>query len=87
MPCAQYEALKACCSVRRERGVDSDKLTVEDNDDNNNAEAAEDPQGDLALVKTRIHKDTIICSRESFSSAKELLNSDCQSSNELGIRY
>jgi hypothetical protein len=59
MPHAQYEALKARRSVGHERGVNSDELTVKDNNDNDNAEEAEDPQGDLALVKTRIREDTI----------------------------
>jgi hypothetical protein len=36
-------------------------LTVKDNndDDNDDAEDSEDPQGDQALVKTRIHEDTV----------------------------
>jgi hypothetical protein len=59
MPCAQYEALEVHRQVRRERGVDSDKLTVQDDDDNDNAEEAEDPQGYPALVETRIHEDTV----------------------------
>ncbi len=59
MPRAQFEALEAHCAAWHERGVNSDKLTVKDDDDNDNAEEAEDPQGDLALVKTRIRKDTI----------------------------
>jgi hypothetical protein len=71
MPCAQYEALEARCQARRERGVNSDELTVEDNDDDDNAEEAEDPQGDPALVNARIHEDTETCSIESSSSAKE----------------
>ncbi len=58
MPCAQFEALEACCQVRCDKGIDSDKLTV-NNDDDDNAEEAKDPQGDLALVKTRIHKGTV----------------------------
>ena len=58
MPRAQFEALEAHCHAWHEQGIDSDKLTVKDNDDNDNAKEAEDPQRDLALVETRIHKDT-----------------------------
>jgi hypothetical protein len=57
--CTQFEALEACCQVRRERVVNFDESTVEDDDDNDNAEETEDPQGDPALVETRIRKDTV----------------------------
>jgi hypothetical protein len=43
MPCAQYEALEACCQARHEQGVDSDESTINDDDDNDNAEDAGDP--------------------------------------------
>jgi hypothetical protein len=59
MPCAQFEALKACCQAWHERGVDSDELIVEDNNDDDDTEEAEDPQGGLALVETRICKDRV----------------------------
>ncbi len=59
MPCTQFEALEACCRARREQGVDSEELTVKDDNDNNDAEEAEDPQGEPALVETRICKDTV----------------------------
>ncbi len=58
MPRAQFEALKARCQARHDQGVNSDKSTVDDNDDDVNAEEAEDPQGDPALFETRICKDT-----------------------------
>ncbi len=58
MPHTQYEALEACHSARHEQGIDSDKLTVEDDNDDDNNEEAEEPQGDPALVKTRIREDT-----------------------------
>jgi hypothetical protein len=45
--------------VRHDQGVNSDELTVKDNDDNDNAEEAEDPQLEPALVETRICKDTV----------------------------
>jgi hypothetical protein len=59
MPCTQFEALEAHCQARREQGIDSDKSTVKDKDDNNNAEEAKEPQGDPSLVETRICKDTV----------------------------
>ncbi len=58
MPCAQFEALEARCQARREWGIDSNKLTVDDNDDTN-AEDAGDPQGEPALLETRIRKTTV----------------------------
>jgi hypothetical protein len=56
MPRAQYETLKARCNARGNWGINSDKSTVNNDDD---AEEAEDPQVDLTLVKTRIRKNTI----------------------------
>ncbi len=45
--------------MRDEWGINSNKSTVDDNDDDDNAEEAEYPQGDPALVRTRIREDTI----------------------------
>ncbi len=59
MPCAQFEALEARCQARCDRGINSDELTVEDNNDDDDAEDAGDPQGEPALVETRICKDTV----------------------------
>ena len=58
MPCAQFEALKARRQARREEDVDSNKSTVNDDNDNN-AEDAGDPQGEPALLKTRIRETTV----------------------------
>ena len=41
MPCTQFEALEARCQARHERGVDSNELTIND-DNGNNAEDAGD---------------------------------------------
>jgi hypothetical protein len=73
MPCAQFEALEAPRQARPDWGVNSDESTVNDNDVNDDAEDAGDPQGEPDLVKKRIRKDTVnlTCLRESFSSAKE----------------
>ncbi len=59
MPHTQFEALEAHHQARRDQGIDSDKSTVKDNNDDSDAEEAEDPQGESALVKTRICKDTV----------------------------
>ncbi len=58
MPHTQFEALEKCRQARREQGIDSDKWTVKDDNDND-AEDAGDPQGERALLKTRIHKTTV----------------------------
>ncbi len=59
MPCAQFESLEAHCQARRDWGINSDKLTIKDDGDDDDAEEAEDPQGDPAPVETRICKDTV----------------------------
>jgi hypothetical protein len=59
MPCAQFEALEAHHQEQHDQGVDSDKSTVKDNNNDDNAEEAEKPQGDPALVETRICEDTV----------------------------
>ncbi len=53
MPCAQFKALEACPQARHERGVDSDKSTIDNNDDNNDEDAG-DPQGEPAFLETRM---------------------------------
>jgi hypothetical protein len=58
MPCAQFEALDRCQQVLRNRGVDSDESTVKDDKDDD-AEDAGDPQGEPALLKTRIRETTV----------------------------
>jgi hypothetical protein len=58
MPCAKFEALEARHQARHERGVDSNKSTVNDDNDDS-AEDAGDPQGEPALLKTRIRKTTV----------------------------
>ncbi len=44
--------------MRHERGVDSNESTVEDDNDIDTEDAA-DPQGERALLKTRIYKTTV----------------------------
>jgi hypothetical protein len=58
MPCTQFEALEARRQVWHEQGVDSDKST-DDDDNDNNTEDAGDPQGEPALLETRIRKNTV----------------------------
>ena len=58
MPHAQYDALKRRRQTWCDRGIDSDESTVKDNNDND-AEDAGDPQGEPALLETRIRKTTV----------------------------
>ena len=44
--------------MRHERGIDSNKSTIED-DKNNDAEDAGDPQGEPVLLETRIRETTV----------------------------
>ncbi len=58
MPRAQFEALERIRQARHDRGVDSDKSTVKDGNDND-AEDAGDPQGEPDLLETRIRETTV----------------------------
>ncbi len=58
MPHAQFEALERCRQWRHEQGIDSNEWTVED-DNNDDAEDAGDPQGEPALLETRICETTV----------------------------
>ncbi len=58
MPCAQFEALERCQQAQRDRGVDSDKLAIKDNNDDD-ADNEGDPWGEPALLETRIGKTTV----------------------------
>jgi hypothetical protein len=62
MPRSQFEAPERRQQARHEQGVDSDKSTV-DYDNEDNAEDAGDPQGEPALLETRIHKTTVDMSK------------------------
>jgi hypothetical protein len=44
--------------VWRKQGIDSDESTLKDDNDND-AEDADDPQGEPALLETRIRKTTV----------------------------
>jgi hypothetical protein len=59
MPHTQFEAPERRQQARREQGVDSNESTVDDNNDNN-AEDAGDPQGEPAPFETRICKTTVV---------------------------
>ncbi len=50
MPHAWFEALERCQQARHKRGVDSNELTIED-DNNNDAEDAGDPQGNRLSLR------------------------------------
>jgi hypothetical protein len=58
MPRAQFEALKRRQQAQRDWGVDSNESTIEDDNDDD-AEDAGDPQGEPALLKTRIRETTM----------------------------
>jgi hypothetical protein len=58
MPCTEFEALEQIRQARCDKGIDSDELTVKDNN-GNDAEDAGDPQGETALLETRIRKTTM----------------------------
>ncbi len=59
MHCAQFEALEARHQAQHERGVDSNESTINEDNDDDNAEDAQDPQGEPALVKTRIRGNKV----------------------------
>ncbi len=56
MPCAQFEALKRRQQAWRDRGVDSDKETVQDKDKDDDKD---DPQEEAAPLEARIRMTTI----------------------------
>jgi hypothetical protein len=56
MPRAQFEALKRRQQAWRDRGVDSDKDTVQDEDEDDNED---DLQEEAAPLKARIRKTTV----------------------------
>jgi hypothetical protein len=56
MPRAQFEALERRRQARRDRGVDSDKETVQDKDED---EDEDDPQEEAAPLEARICKTTV----------------------------
>ncbi len=58
MPHAQFEAWERVRQARRERGVDSDKATIQDKD-KDDGDDGDDPQEEAALLEARIHKTTI----------------------------
>ncbi len=55
MPHAQFKALKRRRQARHDRGVDSDKETIQDKDEDDNED---DPQEEAAPLKARICKTT-----------------------------
>jgi hypothetical protein len=54
MPCAQFEALERRQQAWRDRGIDSDESTVQDEDKDE-----DDPQEEAAPLEARIHETTI----------------------------
>jgi hypothetical protein len=58
MPCAQFEARERVRQARRERGVDSDESTVQE-EDKEDGEDEDDPQEEAAPIETRIRETTV----------------------------
>ncbi len=58
MPCAQFEARERVRQARRERGIDSDKATVKDEDEDD-GDNGDDLQEEAAPLKARIRKATV----------------------------
>ena len=58
MPCAQFEARDRVRQARHERGVDSDKATVQDKDEDD-GDNGDDLQEKAAPLKARIRETTI----------------------------
>ncbi len=58
MPRAQFEAQERVRQARRERGVDSDKSTVQDKDEDE-GDNGDDPQEEAAPLEARIHETTV----------------------------
>ncbi len=56
MPCAQFEALEGCQQAWHDRGLDSDKLTVRDEDEDKDED---DPQEKAAPINARIRTTMI----------------------------
>ncbi len=56
MPRAQLEALKRCQQAWHDRGVDSDKETVQDEDED---DSEDDPQEEAAPLEARIRETTV----------------------------
>jgi hypothetical protein len=54
MPCAQFEALKQRRQARHDRGIESDKSTIQDEDKDE-----DDPQEEAAPLKARIWETTV----------------------------
>jgi hypothetical protein len=58
MPCAQFEAWERVRQARRKRGIDSNKSTVQDKDEDD-GDNGDNPQEEAAPLGARIHKTTV----------------------------
>jgi hypothetical protein len=58
MPCTQFESRERVRQARRKRGVDSDKSTVQDKDEDD-GDDGDDPQEEAAPLEARICKTTV----------------------------
>ncbi len=60
MPRAQFEARERVRQAWRERGIDSDEVTVQDKDEDD-SDNGDNPQEEAAPLKARICKTTVDC--------------------------
>jgi hypothetical protein len=58
MPCAQFEARERVRQARQERGVDSEKSTIQDEDEDD-GDNVDDPQEEAAPLEARIRETTV----------------------------
>ncbi len=58
MPCAQFEAWERVRQAQRKKGVDSDKSTVQDKDEDD-GDDVDDPQEEAAPLEARICETTL----------------------------
>ncbi len=58
MPCAQFEAWERVRQARHERGVGSDKATVQDKDEDD-GDNGDDLLEEAAPLEARIHETTV----------------------------
>jgi hypothetical protein len=58
MPCAQFEARERVRQARHKRGIDSDKVTIQDKDEDD-GDNQDDPQEEATPLEARIRKTTV----------------------------
>jgi hypothetical protein len=59
MPCAQFEALERRQQAWCDRGVDSDELTVQDEEKDKDKDSNKEPREDAVPLEARIRQTTV----------------------------